>query len=111
MNPGITPIQRRRVAWLREGNSESHRELKMEKTVTVKCRVMFGQNVLHQERPVEGEISVKADGSDTVQDLKSKVAVRRSHIILFYEGAQNPRQLRPPCKHSGYHHPETFDIR
>jgi len=95
---------------LREGNSEPHQKLKIEKMVTVKCRVMFGQNVLHQNRPVEGEISVKADGSDSVQDLKSKVAVRRSHDILFYEDTQNPKQLRPACKHSGYRNLETFDI-
>ena len=98
MNSGITPIQTRRVAWLREGNPEPHKQLKMENTINVKCRVMFGQNILHQKRPVEGEISVKADASDSVQDLKSKVAVRRGHIILLCEGTHNSKQLRPPCK-------------
>lgn len=47
----------------------------MEKTVSVKCRVMFGQNIMLQKENVEGVITVRADGSDSIQELKTKIAV------------------------------------
>ena len=47
----------------------------MEKTISVKCRVMFGQNIMLQKSAVEGVITVKADGSDSIQELKTKIAV------------------------------------
>lgn len=47
----------------------------MAKMVSVKCRVMFGQNILQQGKPFECAISVKADGSDSIVDIKEKIAV------------------------------------
>ena len=47
----------------------------MAKMVILKCRVMFGQNILQQEKPSECAISVKADGSDSIVDIKKKIAV------------------------------------
>lgn len=60
----------------------------MEKTVSVKCRVMFGQNILMQKKPVEGVITVEADGSDSIQELKTKIAVRISSDLILHVDAQ-----------------------
>lgn len=55
----------------------------MAKIVSISCRVMFGQNITMQGNPVECAISVKADGSDSVQDMKTKIAVRIQIGILY----------------------------
>ena len=48
----------------------------MPKMMSINCRVMFGQNIVMQKKPVNCAISVKADGSDSIQDIKTKIAVR-----------------------------------
>ncbi len=57
----------------------------MEKTVSVKCRVLFGQNIMLQKSPVEGVITVKADGSDSIQELKTKIAVCGALLFAYYD--------------------------
>ena len=67
----------------------------MEKTVSVKCRVMFGQNILMQKKAVEGVITVKADGSDSIQELKTKIAVRISSHLILHVDALFPSLIDP----------------
>ena len=65
--------------------------------MSVRCRVMFGQNILLQKSPVEGVIIVKADGSDSVQELKTKIAVCiRSHAIFTVITASLSRIVSDP---------------
>ena len=47
----------------------------MANMVSLKCRVMFGQNILQQGKPFECAISIRADGSDSILDIKKKIAV------------------------------------
>ena len=47
----------------------------MPKMMSINCRVMFGQNIVMQKKPINCAISVKADGSDSIQDIKIKIAV------------------------------------
>lgn len=65
----------------------------MEKTVSVRCRVMFGQNIMMQKKPVEGVITVKADGSDSIQELKSKIAVLMRFKLYLIPGRYAVQQI------------------
>ena len=55
----------------------------MPKMMSIGCRVMFGQNILMQKKPVNCAISVKADGSDSIQDIKIKIAVVPTVQFLY----------------------------
>ena len=55
----------------------------MPKMMSINCRVMFGQNIVMQKKPINCAISVKADGSDSIQDIKIKIAVSSIRIIVI----------------------------
>ena len=55
----------------------------MPKMMSINCRVMFGQNIVMQKKPINCAISVKADGSDSIQDIKIKIAVNSIRIIFI----------------------------
>ena len=44
--------------------------------MSVTVRVMFGHTILENGKPVECAINVAADGSDSICDVKRKIAVR-----------------------------------
>ena len=47
-------------------------------TISATCRVMFGHTIMEKGKPVECAIILAADGSDSVEHVKEKIAVRRS---------------------------------
>ena len=55
-------------------------------TISATCRVMFGHTIMEKGKPVECTILLAADGSDSVEQVKEKIAVRRS-LLLTANGA------------------------
>ena len=55
-------------------------------TVSATCRVMFGHTIMEKGKPVECAILLAADGSDSVEQVKDKIAVSR-RLPLLYDGA------------------------
>ncbi|CAK0782072.1 hypothetical protein CVIRNUC_005546 [Coccomyxa viridis] len=51
---------------------------------------MFGQNIVMQKKPINCAISVKADGSDSIQDIKIKIAetfggtLKKEDISIYF---------------------------
>ena len=54
----------------------------------IKARVTFAQSLLSKAKPVDFVISVAADGSDTIRDVKEKVSVREIRPNMWFESAR-----------------------
>jgi hypothetical protein len=50
-------------------------------TMEVKAKVMFAQSLLSKAKPVECVITVAADGSESVRDVKEKISV---DVVLVF---------------------------
>ena len=72
----------------------------MTSMLPVTVRIMFGQTIV-DSRMEEVKIEIAADGSDTVQQVKERIAVRarvRPHTFLHgktFTGRQAPKVVHP----------------
>jgi len=55
----------------------------IKETLDVTARVMFGHTIILKDAPPECTISVAADGSDSIQEVKAKISASVCISVLI----------------------------